>query len=323
MTTTPESWEQQLHDAANAIPDSLRSRLYAESWSDGTGRRAVDLDRAADIAHAEVERLTAERAALWHLLRKQTRQVRTWRRRAHEAIAEAVEDTGRHVQHCGQLRRELDRIARDGMQIMANLRAERDETRAEVKRLRGTVNQLHAAQEAIVTEWRAVLDRALPPGTQGAGQGLAADVALIASQRDEARAEADRLRGTVIQLRTEIERQREQRANKLEAKREAVREARRVISQYLVTAEKWRYDRVMWALAIMLGEIPEDTPEPPSPADVEARAALSEPAADTPADAHAAREAALDAMAYESARTPDVTDWSQIGDTRIPTTEED
>ena len=118
MTTTPESWEQQLHDAANAIPDSLRNRLYAESWSDGTGRRAVDLDRAADIAHAEVERLTAERAALWHLLRKQTRRMRTWRRRANEAIADAVEDAGRYMQRARQLRRELD------------------EARAEVERLR-------------------------------------------------------------------------------------------------------------------------------------------------------------------------------------------
>ncbi|PXY20339.1 hypothetical protein [Prauserella endophytica] len=68
-------------------------------------------------------------------------------------------------------------------------------------------------------------------------------------------------------LRTEPTPADEQRLN---AKREAVREARKVISQYLVTAEKWRYDRVMWAFAIMLGEIPEDTPEPLSPSDVEA-----------------------------------------------------
>lgn len=47
-----------------------------------------------------------------------------------------------------------------------------------------------------------------------------------------------------------------------QAKVEAVTEARKVISQYLATAEKWRYDRVMWAFAIMLGEIPEDTPCP-------------------------------------------------------------
>lgn len=44
-------------------------------------------------------------------------------------------------------------------------------------------------------------------------------------------------------------------------------EARHVITQYLCTAEKWRYDRVCWAFAIMLGEIPADTPEPLSPAD--------------------------------------------------------
>ena len=49
----------------------------------------------------------------------------------------------------------------------------------------------------------------------------------------------------------------------LDAKKDAIRDARAVISQYLATAEKWRYDRVMWAFAIMLGEIPEDTPEPP------------------------------------------------------------
>lgn len=51
-------------------------------------------------------------------------------------------------------------------------------------------------------------------------------------------------------------------AERLEARKEGVREARAVIGQYLATAEKWRYDRVMWAFAIMLGEIPEDTPDP-------------------------------------------------------------
>lgn len=53
----------------------------------------------------------------------------------------------------------------------------------------------------------------------------------------------------------------------LTAKREAISEARAVITQYLATAELWRYDRVCWAFAIMLGEIPEDSPEPPSPSD--------------------------------------------------------
>lgn len=60
---------------------------------------------------------------------------------------------------------------------------------------------------------------------------------------------------------------------RLAAKVEAITEARRVISQYLATAEKWRYDRVMWAFAITLGEIPEDAPCPDSPADARERAA--------------------------------------------------
>lgn len=52
------------------------------------------------------------------------------------------------------------------------------------------------------------------------------------------------------------------------AQREDVlRTARQVITQYLATAEKWRYDRVVWAFAVMLGEIPDDTPEPQGPAD--------------------------------------------------------
>ncbi len=55
----------------------------------------------------------------------------------------------------------------------------------------------------------------------------------------------------------------------LQAKKDAVREARAVITQYLATSEKWRYDRVAWAFAVMLGEIPENSPEPMSPADHE------------------------------------------------------
>lgn len=47
-----------------------------------------------------------------------------------------------------------------------------------------------------------------------------------------------------------------------EAVEYALTHARQVVSQYLATAEKWRYDRVMWAFGVMLGEIPEDTPEP-------------------------------------------------------------
>lgn len=48
----------------------------------------------------------------------------------------------------------------------------------------------------------------------------------------------------------------------LAEKHSVLKDARSVISQYLATAETWRYNRVMWAFAIMLGEIPEDTPEP-------------------------------------------------------------
>lgn len=43
---------------------------------------------------------------------------------------------------------------------------------------------------------------------------------------------------------------------------DTLREARGVITQYLASAEDWRYNRVVWAFGIMLGEIPEDTPEP-------------------------------------------------------------
>lgn len=54
-----------------------------------------------------------------------------------------------------------------------------------------------------------------------------------------------------------------------EGTQDALNHARQVISGYVATAEKWRYDRVLWAFAIMLGEIPEDSPEPRSPADDE------------------------------------------------------
>ena len=60
MIDTPEPWEQHLRGAAHTNPESLRNRLYAESWSDGTGRRAVDLDRAAEITHAEIDPLLRE-----------------------------------------------------------------------------------------------------------------------------------------------------------------------------------------------------------------------------------------------------------------------
>lgn len=54
-------------------------------------------------------------------------------------------------------------------------------------------------------------------------------------------------------------------ADRLEAKREALREARAQATWPVATAEQWRYDRTLWIFAIMLGEIPEDTPAPPSP----------------------------------------------------------
>lgn len=50
-----------------------------------------------------------------------------------------------------------------------------------------------------------------------------------------------------------------------QAKVDALVTARHLVSQHLVTGEKWRYDRVLWAFGIMLGEIPEDTPAPVSP----------------------------------------------------------
>jgi len=46
---------------------------------------------------------------------------------------------------------------------------------------------------------------------------------------------------------------------------DTVRRVRAIILPFLDTAEKWRYDRVAWAFAIMLGEIPADTPEPVQP----------------------------------------------------------
>lgn len=60
--------------------------------------------------------------------------------------------------------------------------------------------------------------------------------------------------------------------------KDALRHARACITQYVATAEPWRYNRVIWAFAIMLGEIPDDTPEPLSDSDREEiarRAALA------------------------------------------------
>lgn len=200
----PESWEQQLHDAANTIPDteatpgSLREQIVAalmrvesccqpteHHWQadavlrvvdpllrerdealseltrwqsmfgsvdtaqallDGREAIAAELRDRAERAEAEVRRhidagqrddekntaLTAERAALWHLLRKQTRQMRIWRRRANTAITEAVEQTVRDMQRAGQLRRE------------------RDEARAEVDRLRSRIADAHKVADRLV-----------------------------------------------------------------------------------------------------------------------------------------------------------------------------
>ena len=149
MTDTPNT-----RDAAHAIPDTgmeeIRlalvehtERLYeALGWPvdldpDDAATRAAELraerDQAcadrddahatADEYYALAETAAAQRAALWHLLRKQTRAVRTWRRRANEAIAEAVEQT-----------------ARD-MKRSARLRAELDDARAELKRLRAQLTE--------------------------------------------------------------------------------------------------------------------------------------------------------------------------------------
>lgn len=153
MTTTPESWEQQLHNALQSLAYEEQQREDAEARADDLARQldearlkltrfesmfgdvdtaqarldgqeaiAAELRDRAERAEAEVRHhidagqrddekitaLTAERAALWHLLRKQTRQMRIWRRRANTAITEAVEQTARDMQRAGQLRRERD-----------------------------------------------------------------------------------------------------------------------------------------------------------------------------------------------------------------------
>ena len=43
-----------------------------------------------------------------------------------------------------------------------------------------------------------------------------------------------------------------------------LREARYHATWPVATAEKWRYDRMLWTFGIMLGEIPADTPAPPA-----------------------------------------------------------
>lgn len=68
-----------------------------------------------------------------------------------------------------------------------------DTDRIAIDYLRGEVERLR--------EVRAVLDRVLPTITEGTGRGPAADVELIASQRDEARAENERLRAAATEVR--------------------------------------------------------------------------------------------------------------------------
>lgn len=213
MTTTPEPWEQQLRDAANTIPDTdgmeaIRHALAdhitglyeALGWpadldpDDALSRAAALRDEheqlriraekhrirlvaaeddllciRADLSHAgyrlgervtpavetilrelrqarayaqhavweatEVNRrLNARCAALWDLLKRQTRISRVWRRRATTAIADAVEQTARDMQRAGQLRHE------------------RDEARAEVERLRDALSEPAAEPTIRTTE---------------------------------------------------------------------------------------------------------------------------------------------------------------------------
>lgn len=80
------------------------------------------------------------------------------------------------------------------------LTAENAELRAEADRERRFAARIHGEVEA-------VLDRAL--GTDeadGTGEGLAADVALVVSQRDAARAEVERLRSVVAAVEAVIDR---------------------------------------------------------------------------------------------------------------------
>jgi hypothetical protein len=92
------------------------------------------------------------------------------------------------------------------------------------------------ADEAKTGEWRDVANQD------------SANAEFIAHARED-----------VPALLAEVERLREVAAAE---RARGIEHARRVITGYLATAEKWRYDRVVWAFAIMLGEIPEDTPEP-------------------------------------------------------------
>lgn len=41
-----------------------------------------------------------------------------------------------------------------------------------------------------------------------------------------------------------------------------LREARYHATWPVATAEKWRYDRMLWVFDVMLGDIPADTPAP-------------------------------------------------------------
>lgn len=123
-----EAIAAELREELGDLRHNLAQRAYcAPDTDDATmldqlDKRVRDLVRERDNARAErdeahgsadeyyalAETAATQRAALWHLLRKQTRQMRIWRRRANTAITEAVEQTARDMQRAGQLRRELN-----------------------------------------------------------------------------------------------------------------------------------------------------------------------------------------------------------------------
>lgn len=121
-------------DAAMSViaPERDEARAQIERLTNAlTNARAVSDDRIADREAAlrdimrERDEARAERAALWDLLKRKTRESRTWRRRASTAIADAVEQTARDMQRCGQLRHDL-----------AEARAELDRLRAAAAQVR-------------------------------------------------------------------------------------------------------------------------------------------------------------------------------------------
>lgn len=82
------------------------------------------------------------------------------------------------------------------------------ELRAEVKRLTGQLAKAKSDGQMYQDRYWAVqevLDVALGPNEEdGSGEGMAADVHLLAQQREEARAEAEQLRGVVGALRVTV-----------------------------------------------------------------------------------------------------------------------